>query len=107
MLRFLLDEHLRGPLWFALLRHNASGGLPINVARVGDSQELPLGIDDPSILDWAERKVSWHPLSTSCWPSRTACRVNSGIAPSACYNPPLPHHPHRIPSFSHLNTRAT
>ena len=56
MLRFLLDEHLRGPLWSAILRHNAMGGLPIDAARVGDPPDLPLGIDDPAILLWAERE---------------------------------------------------
>jgi len=56
MLRFLLDEHLRGPLWLAILRHNALGGLPIDVARVGDSPELPLGSADASILLWAEQE---------------------------------------------------
>lgn len=56
MLRFLLDEHLRGPLWLAILRHNALGGLPIDGARVGDAPDLPLGSDDPTILLWAERE---------------------------------------------------
>ena len=27
-IRFVRDENLRGPLWRAILRHNASGGLP-------------------------------------------------------------------------------
>ena len=57
MLRFLLDEHLRGPLWSAILRHNARGGLPIDAARVGDAPDLPLGSDDPAILLWAEREA--------------------------------------------------
>jgi Domain of unknown function (DUF5615) len=56
MLRFLLDEHLRGPLWTAIARHNALGGLPIDAARVGDTPDLPLGSDDPIILLWAERE---------------------------------------------------
>ena len=30
-LQFLLDEHLRGPLWLAILRHNTVGGLPVSV----------------------------------------------------------------------------
>jgi Domain of unknown function (DUF5615) len=55
MLRFLLDEHLRGPLWSAILRHNIQG-LPIDATRVGDPPDLPLGTDDPSILVWAERE---------------------------------------------------
>ena len=56
MLRFLLDEQLRGPLWSAILRHNAQGGLPIDAARVGDPSDLPLGSDDPTVLLWAERE---------------------------------------------------
>jgi hypothetical protein len=56
VLRFLLDEHLRGPLWSAILRHNAQGALPIDSVRVGDPPELPLGSDDATILLWAERE---------------------------------------------------
>ncbi len=56
MLRFILDEHLRGPLWSAIVRHNALGGLPIDATRVGDPPDLPLGADDPPILLWAERE---------------------------------------------------
>ena len=56
MLRFLLDEHLRGPLWQAIVRHNAQGGLPIDAARVGDAADLPLGSDDATILHWAQRE---------------------------------------------------
>jgi hypothetical protein len=54
-LTFVLDEHLRGPLWQAIQRHNQSGGLPIDAVRVGDSADLPLGTRDPEILQWAER----------------------------------------------------
>jgi hypothetical protein len=53
--RFLLDEHLRGPLWSAIQRHNARGQWPLDVGRVGDSDDLPLGLPDPDILLWAER----------------------------------------------------
>jgi hypothetical protein len=56
MLRFLLDEHLRGPLWLAVLRHNVQGGLVMDAQRVGDPPDLPLGSDDPTILLWAERE---------------------------------------------------
>ncbi len=56
MLRFLLDEHLRGPLWSAIERHNVRGGLLIDAVRVGDPPDLPLGTDDPTILLWAERE---------------------------------------------------
>jgi hypothetical protein len=54
-LRFLLDEHLGGPLWHAIQRHNLRGGLLLDVLRVGDPADLPLGSDDPAILLWAER----------------------------------------------------
>lgn len=55
-IRFLLDEHLRGPLWLATQHHNASGGLSLDVVRVGDPGDLPLQSDDPTILLWAERE---------------------------------------------------
>ncbi len=54
-LRFLLDEHLRGPLWHAIQRHNLSSSDSLDVVRVGDPADLPLGSDDPTILAWAER----------------------------------------------------
>lgn len=56
MLRFLLDEHLRGPLWRAIVRHNARGGLLIDAVCVGDSPDLPLGSPDKAILLWSERE---------------------------------------------------
>jgi hypothetical protein len=55
-LRFVLDEHLRGPLWPALLQHNAAGIYPVDVVRVGDPPDLPRGTPDPDILIWAERE---------------------------------------------------
>jgi hypothetical protein len=55
-LRFLMDENLRGgALWHAILRHNARSAIPLDVLRVGDMAELPVGSADPDILDWAER----------------------------------------------------
>ena len=45
-IRFVLDEHLRGPLWRAVQRHNARAEDPIDVVRVGDLPDLPLGSDD-------------------------------------------------------------
>ena len=55
-LRFVLDEHLRGTLWDAIQAHNAKpGAVPIQVCRVGDFPDLPLGMDDPDILGWAEQ----------------------------------------------------
>ena len=55
-LLFLLDEHLRGPLWNAIQRHNTTSAYPIDAIRIGDSEDLPLGIADPDILLWAERE---------------------------------------------------
>jgi len=55
-LRYLLDENLRGPLWRALQWHNSSGVYPLDVVRVGDPADLPLGIGDPDLLLWAERE---------------------------------------------------
>jgi hypothetical protein len=55
-LRFLLDEHLRGLLWRAILRHNAAGHHPLDVLRVGDPADLPLGTLDPALLLWIERE---------------------------------------------------
>ncbi len=54
--KYLLDEHLRGALWTAVLHHNAAGVDPIDVVRVGDPPDLPLGTKDPDLLLWAERE---------------------------------------------------
>lgn len=55
-LAFLLDEHLRGPLWNAIQRHNQDSEYVIGAVRVGDPPDLPLGSDDLAILQWAERE---------------------------------------------------
>src|SRR5437016_3593762 len=55
-LRYLLDEHLRGLLWKAVQQHNAGGANLLDVVRVGDPPDLPLGALDPAILEWAERE---------------------------------------------------
>jgi hypothetical protein len=55
-LRYVLDEHLRGPLWNAIQAHNAAGTDSIDVVRVGDPPDLPCGTPDPDILLWAERE---------------------------------------------------
>jgi hypothetical protein len=55
-LRFVLDEHLRGPLWRAVQRHNTRAEDPIDVVRVGDPPDLPLATDDRTLLAWAERE---------------------------------------------------
>ena len=54
-IRFLLDENLRGPLWQAIQRHNAAGGLPLDVERVGEPPDLPLGSLDSTLLEWCQR----------------------------------------------------
>jgi hypothetical protein len=54
---FLLDEHLRGPLWEAIHAHNSSpGAAVIRAHRVGDWPAPSLGTDDPDLLLWAERE---------------------------------------------------
>lgn len=55
-LAYLLDEHLRGPLWRAIEAHNRRTTPPLDVVRVGDADDLPLGLSDPQILQWAERE---------------------------------------------------
>lgn len=52
-LRFVMDEHLRGPLWNLLIRHNGKGNNPIDVVRVGDEDSVSLGTADPLLLAWA------------------------------------------------------
>src|SRR5215208_5557470 len=56
VLRFVVDEDSRGILWRALLVHNRSTNFPLDVTRVGDEPDLPLGLQDPDVLLWAERK---------------------------------------------------
>ena len=53
-LAYLLDEHLRGPLWRAVRRHNAKSRDSIDVVRVGDPDAPPLGTLDPDLLLWVE-----------------------------------------------------
>ncbi|MFI5379050.1 MAG: DUF5615 family PIN-like protein [Tepidisphaerales bacterium] len=53
-IRFLLDEHFRGPVWRALLRLGTTGGNALDVVRVGDADALPCGTSDPDLLAWAE-----------------------------------------------------
>ena len=61
-LRFVLDEHLRGPAWSAVRRHNATAESPLDVVRVGDPDCIPLGTDDPAILLWAELTQLKNPV---------------------------------------------
>jgi predicted nuclease of predicted toxin-antitoxin system len=55
-LAFLLDENLPGRLVKALKRHNAEGIDVVDIVRVGEPEDLPLGTDDQSILVWVERE---------------------------------------------------
>ncbi len=54
-LAYLLDEHLRGPIWRAIQRSNARGPDSIDAVRVGDENGPALGTQDPEILQWAEQ----------------------------------------------------
>lgn len=53
ILRFLFDEHLRGPLWRAVQPENLGSPFPIDPVRVGDVSDLPLGSADADVLAWA------------------------------------------------------
>jgi hypothetical protein len=53
-LRYLLDEHLRGRFWRAAEMHNRRGFHTLDLVRVGDPLDLPLGKPDPDVLLWAE-----------------------------------------------------
>src|SRR5207253_5878946 len=53
-LAFIFDEHLRGGLWQAIRSHNSLGVYPLDVVRVGDLPDLPLGSKDSDILTWAQ-----------------------------------------------------
>ena len=55
-LAFLLDENVRGRLWQALQRHNATTDWPLDVVQLGDCDDLPLGTSDPDMLKWIERE---------------------------------------------------
>ena len=54
-LAFLGDENLPGSLNRAIQRHNARGLYLIDFIRVGNSEDLPLGSDDSTLLSWAEQ----------------------------------------------------
>jgi hypothetical protein len=79
VLRYLLDEHLRGVLWRAIQRHNRTGAFPINVVRVGDPPDLLLGTPDPDILLWAEREGRiFVSLDKNTLPGHLADHLRSG-----------------------------
>ncbi len=78
-LRFLLDEHLRGPLWWAIQRHNSYGVDQIDTVRVGDSDCPALGSSDWEILIWAEQaKTILITLDESTMPDHLASHLRNG-----------------------------
>jgi hypothetical protein len=78
-LSFLLDEHLRGPLWKAIQRHNQQNEYLIDAARVGDPPDLPLRSADSEILLWAERENRIViTLDENTLPSHLAEHLNAG-----------------------------
>ena len=54
LIRFVLDEHIPGALWPAIIQHNSQGHHLIDAVRVGDPLDLPIGSPDPDNLIWAE-----------------------------------------------------
>jgi hypothetical protein len=56
VLRYVLDEHLRGIVWRAFVQHNQHSSYPVDVVRVGDPPAPALGTLDPAILVWAEQQ---------------------------------------------------
>jgi hypothetical protein len=78
-LRFVLDEHLRRRLWRAIQRHNAQSSYPLDVVRVGDPPDLPLGTTDPDLLLWAERegRIAMT-LDRTTMPGHLALHLHSG-----------------------------
>lgn len=55
-LRYVLDENQRGLLWRAIVRHNQMNLHVLDVVRVGDPPDLPLGSVDAEVLLWCERE---------------------------------------------------
>src|SRR5688572_17139849 len=53
-LSFLGDENLPGRFFRAVQRHNALGLYPLDILRVGEPPDLPLGSLDPEVLRWIE-----------------------------------------------------
>jgi hypothetical protein len=51
---YLLDEHMRGPLWRAIRRHNAKSPFLVDAVRVGDADAPSLSTPDPDLLLWCE-----------------------------------------------------
>jgi hypothetical protein len=56
VLRFLLDENLRGVLLEAVHVQSQRVQLPVDIVQVGDRDGPRLGIKDPALLIWAESR---------------------------------------------------
>jgi hypothetical protein len=55
-LQFLLDENIPGSIRTAIDRHNEISQDFLDVIRVGEPEDLPLGSNDRSILIWSEQQ---------------------------------------------------
>jgi len=79
VLRYVLDENLRGPLWRAIQQHNSQSTFPLDAVRVGDPPDLPGGTVDPDILVWAEREARiFVSLDKSTLPGHLAHHLQQG-----------------------------
>jgi hypothetical protein len=79
-------RNLRGRLWQLIQCHNARGLDPIEAFRVGDCVDLPLGTDDPTILDWCARNE--HVLVTfdkDTMPGHWSERLQQGLQVPAIF----------------------
>ena len=74
-LQFVLDEHLRGPLWDVIKQHSIYGIDPIDVVRVGDLRDLPLGIKDPDCQTLAGAPVT--PVCDGSSATARRCQASS------------------------------
>jgi hypothetical protein len=95
-LSFVLDENLRGPLWKAIEGHNSRGFNTLDVVRVGDLPDLPLGSADLEILIWAERESrvlvteDRKTMARRLADHLSAGRHSPGIFSTRALAPPLP-----------------
>ena len=55
LLHFVFDEDIPGPIWQAVIDHNAHSPDVIDVAQVGRRTDLPKGTKDRPLLQWAEQ----------------------------------------------------
>jgi len=91
-IRYLLDEHLRATFAKAIRRHNLVSEMPIDVVRVGDADDLPLGSTDQQVLSWAEREGrilvtqnrNFHEQASAGAPGSRASLPRDIHAPAEC-----------------------